>query len=288
MPVFWKRIDSVRKKAFFKALALTLTVVAVIFSADFALSEIADISAYENTPKCSEAEWNGLLDRAQNGRLDSEAYSLIFNQTGLGSAADSVIEKGVDGLNTYRDYFTAEKDYICHREGIFAHHEAITDADGKPCQNPDFADLEDGDILITLSIHSLGWRHGHAAVVTDAESGATVEATMFGEKSGEGNTAEWRSYPFVAVLRAKDLSKSERESLAEYAKTLAGLNYSLLAGVFENSKTTHCAHLVKLAFDEFGVDIDSNGGKIITPLQILKSENLEIVQIYGNTKECEV
>ena len=69
------------------------------------------------------------------------------------------------------------------------------------------------------------------------------------------------------------------------------IEYSLLAGVFDGRdtneplKTTQCAHLVWYAYMKFGIDIDSNGGAKTTPRDILKSEELEVVQVYGNIME---
>ena len=75
--------------------------------------------------------------------------------------------------------------------------------------------------------------------------------------------------------------------IADYAKdNLVGLEYSLFAGFFgaqeEVLTQTQCAHLVWYAYNQFGIDIDSTGGETVTPKDILKSDKLEIVQIYGN------
>ena len=44
---------------------------------------------------------------------------------------------------------------------------------------------------------------------------------------------------------------------------------------------THCAHLVWYAYKQFGYDLDSDGGRIVTPRDLYESPMLEIVQIYG-------
>jgi len=49
----------------------------------------------------------------------------------------------------------------------------------------------------------------------------------------------------------------------------------------KNPNRTHCAHLVWRAFKQFGIDLDSNGGKIVKPQDIANSPHLEVVQIYG-------
>lgn len=109
--------------------------------------------------------------------------------------------------------------------------------------------------------------------------------------------------------------------VAEYAgENLLGIPYGLLAGVFDGIitkkseviqttekpeeelslnlkegiekkqngqvsevtiKTTHCAHLVWYAYKQFGIDLDSDGGLLVTPYDIQKSECLETIQSYG-------
>ena len=199
---------------------------------------------------------------------------------------------GMDYLNYYRDYYVADKDYYCYRKGVFACHEVITDSTGERLQNPDFAELQNGDIIITLSIHSLGWRHGHATIVTDAENGVGVQAVMIGEKSSYSYVWEWSSYPLVAVLRPKNVDESTRDRVALFAQeNLVGLNYSLLGGVFSGRDAqnvpsgTQCAHLVWYAYKAYGIDIAPESGLAITPKDLLDSSNLEIVQVYGNILE---
>ena len=155
--------------------------------------------------------------------------------------------------------------------------------------NPPFVDLQNGDIIITLSIHSLGWRHGHATIITDAEKGEGVQAVMIGEKSNTALVGSWTKYPLVAVLRPKNISEDVRNQAGQYAEeNLKGLYYSLFGGVFSGRNpdkpltTTQCAQLVWYAYLTCGIDIAPESGKIITPKDFLKSENLEIVQVYGN------
>lgn len=274
---------------------ILLVVMTVFKTVDFALSELTDKKAYRDAVSVSEEEWNAVYQKAVDKETLTDAdYELIFSQTGLGKpAVDKLIaESNVDRIEIYREYYLTDKDYVCYREGVFACHEAITDGNGERIMNPDFADIQNGDILITLSIHSLGWRHGHAAVVVDAERGITAEAVMIGEKSSYGRVNDWKNYPLVAVLRLKDADESVRNEIAEYTdENMLDIYYGLLAGVFwgrntENIPvTTQCAHFVWFVYEKAGIDIDSDGGIVITPKDILGSENLETVQIYGSILE---
>lgn len=274
----------------FRVVAVLLIVIAAFKTVDFALSEIADINAYKDVINADSKVWAEVYKKIENHeRLTEKDYSLIFCQTGLGMPAVDFLIENPEKINEYRDYYLEDKDFKCLREGVFACHEAITDSKGNLIQNPAFANLENGDIIITLSIHSLGWRHGHAAIVTDAENGVTMQAVMIGEKSAKGHIGEWRDLPTVAVLRAKDLSADTRNEIARFAEEkLTGIEYSLASGILngrdinEIPAVTHCSHCVWYAYYCFGVDIDSNGGRIVTPKEILNSDKLEIVQIYGN------
>lgn len=282
-----------KNNKFMRIVSIILIVTIAFETVNFALSEITDIWAYEDAVSVSETEWSAVYEKISNKEeLIQSDYDLIFSQTGLGKSAVDVYSDTPEMIELYRRYYLTDKDYSCVREGVFACHEFITDSEGNTMQNPAFANLQNGDIIITLSIHSLGWRHGHAAIVVDAENGITAQAVMIGEKSALGSIEEWREYPLVAVLRAKNISADVRNEIAEFTKEkLIGIDYSLASGILsgrdENTipSTTHCAHYVWYAYKCFGIDVDSNGGRIVTPKEILHSNELEIVQVYGNIKE---
>ena len=275
-----------------RVITIILAVLIIFFSADFILSEIADKWAYEDCKNRDDSKWSFLEEKFINGdELTEGDYEEIFLQSGLGKpAVDSLLSEGrPDKINEYREYYLMDKGFYCYRKGVFACHEKITDSDEEIISNPEFADLQNGDIVITLSIHSLGWRHGHATIVTDAENGIGVQAVMVGEKSDNTRLDSWEKYPLVAVLRPKNIDESTRNQAGEFAEeNLKGLYYSLFGGVFtgrnmdEIPVTTQCAHLVWYAYMTCGIDIVPESGRIITPKDFLKSENLEIVQIYGN------
>lgn len=151
-----------------------------------------------------------------------------------------------------------------------------------------FEMLKPGDVLITLSTHSLGWRHGHAALVLDEET--TLESTVWGEDSCRGRTESWKRYSGFAVLRVKDVTNGLGAQVTEYAEEkLCGVPYHLSAGfVGEKAPDTdeshfgvQCAYLVWYAWHCFGVDLDSDGGRLVTPADLLLSDKLEVVEVYG-------
>ncbi len=283
------------KNKWFKAVAITLIAVVLFRVVDYyGLSGIADIRAYEDAVRDDNA-WNEILQKIEDETALSDSdYQVILAQSGLGKPAfDKLLqEEDIDRINFYRDYYLQDKEYYCYRKGVFACHERLTDTDGERIYNPAFADLQKGDIIVTLSIHSLGWRHGHATIISDEEHGKGVQAVMVGEKSNNTHVASWTKYPLIAVLRPKDVPADIRAEAGQFAQdNLRGIYYSLLGGIFTGRNmektpiTTQCAHLVWYAYMACGVDIAPESGRIITPKDFLESENLEVVQVYGNIME---
>ena len=172
-------------------------------------------------------------------------------------------------------------------------------------------DVQDGDILVTKNSRFLGWRNGHAGLVVDAEKGLVLEALTLGSPTKLCNIKRWEKYPSFQVLRLSEnvtdtagllfqepeqwlrggaQDKNLPSQVAAYAKeNLIGISYNLLADILKSNKAdelaiptgTHCAHLIWYAYKQFGIDLDSDGGLIVTPSDIANSPYLEVVQSYG-------
>lgn len=157
------------------------------------------------------------------------------------------------------------------------------------CQGMPFVDVQNGDILITKNSRFLGWRNGHAGLVVDAEKGLVLEALMLGSPSKLCSIKRWEKYPSFQVLRLKEETSLATKVAAYAAENLVNIPYHLLADVLKSPKAdelaiptgTHCAHLVWYAYKQFGMDLDSDGGIIVTPEDIRNSPYLEVVQSYG-------
>lgn len=115
---------------------------------------------------------------------------------------------------------------------------------------------------------------------------------MLGTNTKLCSMQKWEELPSFQVLRLKESNhRNELENIcfswlvADYAmKNLVDIPYSLTAGMNPNEitiKKTHCAHLIWYAYKQFGIDLDSDGGIIVTPEDIRKSPYLEVVQSYG-------
>lgn len=223
--------------------------------------------------------------------LTREEYTLLFQQTGLGRAAvDELRRNGNLAIvkELQQDFFE-EVEVRCEANTIISREELLDCVfRASPVAIPI---VEEGDILITFNCHVLGWRVGHAGIVVDAANRLTLEARVLGSDSAVLSLEHWRNYPSFAVLRLRGIGKERRQEIAEYARThLEALPYQLTAGILpaaDRSKTeetipgTQCAHLVWYAYKQYGYELDSDGGSIVTPRDLFDSPLLEVVQIYG-------
>lgn len=155
-------------------------------------------------------------------------------------------------------------------------------------------DPQPGDILITLSTHSLGWRHGHAALVIDENT--TLECVSLGTKSQLCPMTNWESYSNCALLRIKGITQKEQEDVVEYALTyLTDVDYRMYAGIFDDrdelSDTPEyglqCSFLVWYAWTYLSYDLDSDGGWLVTSHDLLHSEKVEVIFTYGLDENLE-
>ncbi len=140
-------------------------------------------------------------------------------------------------------------------------------------------ELRTGDVLVTLSAHSLGWRHGHCALVLDPDT--TLEATTLGRPAAFRTTDGWNRYPTLWLLRPRTpLSAEEQEALLSVAEGLSGLPYALLAPKQLPASGAHCAALVWYVYAEaLDIDIDPEGGWQALPGSLLRSPFFEVTQL---------
>ncbi len=244
-------------------------------------------------PDYPQADLTSLL--AQDGLSDSD-YDTLLLQTGLGRpAVDRLRALGDLGnaqiLDTQAAFF-APVNVVCDELcGPFTKEDHMTDADGGTVWAPPLVDLQRGDILLTFSTHSFGWRHGHAGLVVDDQGdGVTLEAALIGTDSVQMPAWHWRNYSNYMVLRLKDMTPELREALTTYAlETLEGVPYHLTSG-FLGPKApdtdapwfgVQCDYLVWYAFQHFGYDLDGDGGRLVTTTDLALSPLLEVVQVYG-------
>lgn len=244
---------------------------------------IADRHVYQ-IPDYPQEDLENILSKNEFSEAD---YDFLFRQTGLSKAAleTMLTEEKHDKIIQIQERFFASPEVDCEKNSVISWEEWIQDEENRII----FADLEDGDILVTPCSHTYGWRNGHAAIVVDAEAEETLESVVLGRKSSIQSLEKWKYYPCVFVLRLKDAAKGTRKEIAENAKKqLLGVDYGLTEGVLSPKfaaegkvEKTNCSHLVWEAYRFYGYDLDSNGGAIVTPEDIAKSALLEPVQVVG-------
>ena len=217
-------------------------------------------------------------------------YETIFLQTGLGrSAVDKLLKKGDFQaiLDAQEAFFNPPEGECTELLGWFTREDQLKD-DPESAAERVLVDLQPGDVLVSLSTHSFGWYHGHAAIVVDDYT--TIESVVLGTDSQIGSTSGWTDYTNYAVLRIKDVTPEQQQAIVDYSReNLLGIPYSLLAGIIGEKAPEpdseffglQCSYLAWYAWNHFGYDLDSDGGRIVTPHDLLHSDKVEIVQVYG-------
>ena len=151
-----------------------------------------------------------------------------------------------------------------------------------------FIDIKDGDVLITSTSHTFGYRHGHSGIVIEADKALTLESYTPFVDSKYDKLYTWLAFKDVMVLRLKEEYRHLIPNIIEFAKNkLVGVKYSLLASTKDkiskdnNIKRTQCSHLVWAAFYSEGIDLNSDGSWLVTANDISRSSYLEVVEVKG-------
>lgn len=234
-------------------------------------------------------EREDLLPVYNKKALSAEDYRFLLMQTGLAPpVVDTLRQAGNFGaFETAQQAIFTQPRYSCVPNSPISWEEELDAPIGGGPRGGTIFGLEDGDILLTPCSHTFGWRNGHAAIVIDAEKGTTLESVVLGEDSTYQPLRKWQNYPAFLVFRVKGLTKEERAAVAkDAAERLIGLPYDFTVGFLtpkheDETTRTQCSHLVWEAYKAFGIDLDYNGGPLVTPRDIAMSPQLELKQVYG-------
>lgn len=229
---------------------------------------------------------NAAMDEILNKEsLTDEDYQVLYEQTGLTKIGiDRALDKGATGKKLIK---TIQKNY-------FEEHKVENDYFA-PFVCTDYITasvsgiyLEDGDIIVTSSTHISGVRIGHSGLVVNGAAQLVLQANAYGATSRVENADDFYSRVNFMILRVKDSSadKQTKQKVVSYAmENLQGIPYEGLAGLLTNKnkiKKTQCSHLIWYAYKQAaGIDLDGNGGLIVTPKNIAASEHVELVQTFG-------
>lgn len=272
-------LDKINKKALVCAcLSVILCLIAIFASVNVHKENVF-------TPDYQKIDLSQFVEK----ELTQEDYKTLFYQTGLGKSAINEIllsENALNRLLAFQQlFFSASENVECVREVISTCMEYSS-------SRFMLAPYQEGDIVAMLSSHSFGWRHGHIGLIIGANR--TLEAPIIGEPSTFYSLSSWRDFSTFILLRVRDIDQTRAQQIAISASdNLYGIYYSPLASVFKkysglSPKNVQCASLVWTAFYSYGIDLDSSGGNIITVQDIIYSDKLEVVQIYGvNPKNFE-
>ncbi len=276
------------KKTKHKKLLITAAVLLIIFVSIAVMEAVIEPAGYIR-PNYDKTEISSILKKSN---LSEDDYKELFYQTGLGkTAVDEILaeENGTAKILKFQDNFFKENKILCESIGIITSQESIVNDEGKTMYGFDLAPVKNGYVLITKATHSLGWRHGHAAVVTNSENNETLEAVILGSNTRLQNINKWRVYPSFMMLKLKDTSQETLNEIAGFAKNnLYDIPYGLTIGLTSKKnpetdkiRSTQCSHLVWYPFMQYGYDVDSDGSWLVTPKDIANSDLFEVVQIYG-------
>ena len=230
---------------------------------------------------CPDYEKQNLVPILAKESLTDEDYEILYRQTGLTRLGiDGFLQKKrPDKIIEIQTAFFKKQTVYTEFFNIFTYTEEIHDM-------IPMAVLEPGDILVTSTTRVSWLRYGHSALIVDGESMEVVESISPGTSSMFNSATDFARLANFMVLRPK-VDKEIKAEIVEFAKTeLVGLPYRFTLGIFykkfpENIRVSQCAHLVWYAYKKFGYDLDSTGGGVVKPQDMLLSDHVEVVQAYG-------
>ena len=212
--------------------------------------------------------------------LTTEDYQMLYEQTGL-------TKIGIDGLRNVgrmeqilaiQDAYFDDEKVQTESFGFFINMESVN-------KHIPLAELEDGDIIVSATTYLSFFRFGHSVLVVNAKKGLILESFDYSTLSELTDITSIDTLANLMVLRPK-VDAQIRAKVAEYAqKSLVGIPYSIFAGILtdkleEIPTITQCTHIVWHAYKKFGIDLDSNGGVVVLPRDIVCSDQVELVQTF--------
>lgn len=270
--------DILKKRAVRVTAIVLLSVLGILLLLEVG-SLVVSVAVHPWSPEYEREDISHIL----NGEIDADGYDTLYRQTGLTRiGVDELLAEGrADRILELQESFFARDDYEPELFGAFVC--AYDRVGGVPYAYPK---LRDGDVICCFATYLSFIQIGHCGIVVDAESGVIAESAGYSSVLKLVSADTFFTCTSFIVLRPR-CDESTRAAAVKYVEeNMLGAEYDILAGIFESKnrtplRATHCSHAVWYAYDKVGVDIDSNGGKIVTPLDISRSENLDIVAARG-------
>ncbi len=244
----------------------------------FAIGEDVAIGFERFVPDYDRVDIVPVLEKSE---LSNEDYKLLYYQTGLSKSGlnDTLAERGIDGVLEFQDGVFGEYKVNDYKFAPFCHYYSIN-------KKMPIVPVQNGDIIVSSSTEFSFWSVGHCAMVVDAENGVVVEAIGIGSESKYGTLSSILRRGNFIILRPTVEPKVLNKIIDYTTSNLIGIKYDPTIGILsrkyvEDIKYTHCAHIFWYAFYKHGIDIDSNGGPVVTPKDISHSEHFKLIQVSG-------
>lgn len=282
-----------RKIIFYIILAVTLILNIVLFALDFSLFRLHSYLNY--VPKYEKENITTLLEKDINDLSDAD-FNNIYHQTGL-------TKVGINRLCSNSSLSNKKEEILSYQEALFYkdyNHsfDYFTPFTGKVKLSSSYLGiknsvvphpiipLKEGDIILSSSSFILGFRSGHSMLVTkgsDNPDKSEIINVSIEYDSKEVSGLEFTQRANLMIYRLKDeyLQDFTINDIVDFAKSNGvGVKYNLVPkkGILNSS---NCSTTVYNIFNHFGIDIDGNGGSLVTPEDISLSDKLELVQGFG-------
>ena len=212
--------------------------------------------------------------------LTKEEENLIFQQTGVSSL----------GIERLKEKYGNASKLLKFQDDFYGERKMWTEYEDPWCSRQNLVEpvnlvpMKKGDILISLGSQFLGFLIGHAALVVDPALNRMIDISGYGYPSEICTISYYNYRPCFAVLSPL-VSDDVKEEVVKFAVDhLQGIEYDITVGVFQDKNKidkSQCAHLVWYAYQQFGIDLDYNGGRIVTPKELALSPLTEVVQVFG-------
>ena len=215
-------MQAIKRKRMHPLKRAVIIVFAVVFAlaAVFAFFMICDVVAHNTARTVPNYPRQDLSDVLAKEEWSDEDYDLIYRQTGLTRA----YFEGLDARPDEEFILRCQNDLFF--EGEYEHDADTfgTAHDYFPNEYFAMVELEPGDVLISASVHTMGWKNGHAALVVGGSS--VLQAFGVGTVSDIVSPSWFRRAANFMVLRPK-LEKSEADRVVSWAlENMNGVEYS--------------------------------------------------------------
>ena len=262
------------------AIVSVLALTFAVFAIGFAGYRFERYSPAVDTDPLDRKAMLALISKSKD-TLTDEDYDTLFLQTGLTRiGVDSFLDRadpyGIIEVQTsyFGEYTQWEERFapLCNSM--------------KLDRKAELAPIRDGDIVIIPSTQFSFWDVGHVALVIDAREGIILESTGAGEQSRLSSLWKHADCASFMIFRPR-VDEATLAAITDYAeRELVGISYDPTIGILspkhhDGIPRTNCSHIIWYAFMQYGIDLDPDGGAVVSPRDIAASPHLDLVQIFG-------